>query len=379
MQNPTVSFVVPCYKLAHLLPECVNSILSQSFSDFEVLIMDDCSPDNTAEVAKSFQDPRVKHIRNDPNLGHLRNYNKGISLARGRYIWLISADDTLRRPYILERYLAQLEKNPSVGFAFCSGVGLKHGQETGLLSYSVYTDKDRLVLGHELLKRLLKGNFVLAASGLARRECYDRLGAFPLDLPYAGDWYLWCLFALHFDVAYFAEPMVCYREHDGSMTTAMMGNSVESCCEEDVAVPWLIKQRADTAGFCNVSRDCLTALGYIYGRSMVSRKYDNCMLKTWEQVEASLDRHTSIEDEKIFVRSRACAALADQYFSRDDTVSARRYYKVSLGYDRWNIMVYMKMLLLSLGKSGKSLRKALRSARERGILSFCVAKAADPK
>jgi glycosyltransferase involved in cell wall biosynthesis len=57
--------------------------------------MDDCSPDNTPEVARSLQDPRVKHIRNNPNLGHLRNYNKGISLSRVKYVWLISADDYL--------------------------------------------------------------------------------------------------------------------------------------------------------------------------------------------------------------------------------------------------------------------------------------------
>jgi glycosyltransferase involved in cell wall biosynthesis len=113
MQSPTVSFVIPCYKLAHLLPECINSILGQSFSDFEVLIMDDCSPDNTAEVAASFKDPRVKHIRNDPNLGHLRNYNKGIGLTRGRYVWLISADDYLRKPYILERYVNCFDSHPN--------------------------------------------------------------------------------------------------------------------------------------------------------------------------------------------------------------------------------------------------------------------------
>ena len=93
---PTVSFVVPCYRLAHLLAECVNSILSQTFTDFEVLIMDDKSPDNTAEVANSFKDPRVRYIRNDPNLGALKNYNHGIALSRGKYVWLISADDYLR-------------------------------------------------------------------------------------------------------------------------------------------------------------------------------------------------------------------------------------------------------------------------------------------
>ena len=83
--DPIVSFVVPCYRLAHLLPECISSILAQTYQDFEILIMDNCSPDNTPEVARSFDDPRVKHIRNEVNLGHLRNFNKGIATSRGKY------------------------------------------------------------------------------------------------------------------------------------------------------------------------------------------------------------------------------------------------------------------------------------------------------
>ena len=113
MRSPTVSFVVPCYKLAHLLPECIGSIVSQTYEDFEVLVMDDCSPDGTAEIAQSYGDSRVKHIRNDFNLGHLRNYNKGIGLARGKYIWLISADDYHRKPHVLQIYVEVLDRNPT--------------------------------------------------------------------------------------------------------------------------------------------------------------------------------------------------------------------------------------------------------------------------
>ena len=102
--SPKVSFLVPCYNLAHLLPVCINSILNQTFDDLEVLIMDDCSPDDTPRVAMSFKDSRVVHIRNEPNLGHLKNYNKGISLAKGDYVWLISADDFLRCTSVVERY-----------------------------------------------------------------------------------------------------------------------------------------------------------------------------------------------------------------------------------------------------------------------------------
>src|SRR6516225_6045108 len=113
--KPLVSFVVPCYNLGHFLGDCVSSILSQSYEDFEVLIMDDCSPDATAEVARSFKDPRVVHIYNNVNLGHLKNYNKGIMLARGSYIWLISADDRLRRSNALKRYIDFMHHSPQVG------------------------------------------------------------------------------------------------------------------------------------------------------------------------------------------------------------------------------------------------------------------------
>src|SRR5262245_36779409 len=97
VNEPVVSFIVPCYKLGHLLSDCVSSILCQTYEQFEVLIMDDCSPDQTPQVAACIFDPRVRYIRNTMNLGHLANYNRGIDMARGRYIWLISADDTLRR------------------------------------------------------------------------------------------------------------------------------------------------------------------------------------------------------------------------------------------------------------------------------------------
>ena len=121
--NPKVSFVVPCYNLAHFLSDCVNSILSQTYGDFEILILDDCSPDDTPEVARSFRDDRVKYIRNEKNLGHISNYNKGISLAAGKYVRLISADDLLRTPYVLERYVELYGTEPAGGLRLLPGHG----------------------------------------------------------------------------------------------------------------------------------------------------------------------------------------------------------------------------------------------------------------
>ena len=83
---------------------------------------------------------------------------------------------------------------------------------------------------------------------------------------------------------------------------------------------------------------------------------------TWEQFEESLGRHTSSEEEKTFLRSQACAAIADIYYWNDEVPSTKRYYQKSLDYDRWNVKAHVKMLLLTLGKPGKDLRKYLRSA-----------------
>jgi len=367
MQTPTVSFVVPCYKLAHLLTECVNSILCQSFQDFEILIMDDCSPDNTAEIAQSFNDPRIRHIRNAPNLGHLRNYNKGITLARGKYIWLISADDHLFRDYILQKYVDFLDQHANVGYAFCPGVGVGSGVDNGLkdwVSYgqSVYGKHDRLFSGHGLLKKLLPGNNIVAASGLVRRECYEKISLFPLDMPWAGDWYLWCLFALYFDVGYFAEPMVCYREHELSMTNKLLTEAVSDCCEEEVAIPWAIKAKADALGFQDVSRHCLEAVATIYVRMIVSERYRMSKPSlNLEQFENSLGKNCRNEAERNFIRARVFAGMANSYYWNGDHILAKQFYSAAVKANPWMLKVYVKELLISLGRPGDFIWKKLKA------------------
>jgi len=372
MQAPTVTFVVPCYKLAHLLPDCVNSILSQTYRDLEVLIMDDCSPDDTAEVARSFQDERVRHVRNDPNLGHLRNYNKGIGMARGKYVWLISADDYLRRPYVLERYLEVLEANPGVGYAFCAGVGVRDGAETGTLDYSVCGEADRVIPGHNWLKTILRENVVLAASGLVRRECYLRHGAFPLDMPWAGDWFLWCLLALDGDVAYFAEPMVCYREHALSMTMHLTRTQAETCSAEEIAIPWDIKRRAERAGFPDVARECLLAVAEYYAFNVVCDRThfglsEPCL--TVASFEASLAKQDATEAERRVVRAHAYAAMGDRRYWRGERALALEAYQAGLRAAPWAWALRLKWALLALDRGGlvrstiRGVRRALRGTR----------------
>lgn len=364
MQHPTVSFVVPCYNLAHLLPECIISILSQSYGDFEVLIMDDCSPDNTADVVRSFQDSRIKHIRNERNLGHLRNYNKGISLTRGKYVWLISADDYLRSPYVLATYVGLLDKHQKVGYTFCAGLGVRNGSATNVIGrYPVRGDRDRIIRGHVFLKKLLQWNFVLAASGMARRECYDKHGFFPLDMPWAGDWYLWSLFALHYDVGYFAEPMVCYRDHALSMTTKLTRENLEACALEDVVTPWVIRQKAQEAGYSHLAKECFTAIANTYARVIMSERYRKSGVMSLEQFEDALCRNTTLETERDWVRARVYARLGNEYYWQGDMALAKQIYQTALAKDPWMVAVHLKRVLLSFGKRGDYLRRMLLSFR----------------
>jgi glycosyltransferase involved in cell wall biosynthesis len=336
----------------------VNSILAQTFGDFEILIMDDHSPDNTPEVAASFKDPRVKHVRNDPNLGHLRNYNKGIEMSRGKYVWLISADDYLREPYVLERYVQLMEAHPTAGFVFCPGVKVRGGKEAGTLDYSLHGKQDKVFEGRKFLAKLLKENTIVAASGMVRKECYDKISVFPLDMPWGGDWYLWCVFALHTDVGYLAEPMVCYREHELSMTNKLMEEDVAHCTWEDLHMPWTMKKKVEEAGYTHLVKYCLDSAAYDFARRIAAKRYRTASASmTIEQFEEQLCKSTPDEKERDFVRGRVYAAVGDAHYWQGNNALASQFYSMALKKGFTSPKIWAKRLLLASGGLGNLLRK----------------------
>lgn len=233
------------------------------------------------------------------NLGHLQNYNKGIATARGKYVWLISADDTLRRPYALERYVQLLDKHPNVGYVFSPAVRLRDGQEWGTLGYSVCWHKDDIFDGRQWLAKLIQRNRIVAASAMARKECYEKLSTFPLNLPWNGDWYLWCLFALYSDVGYFAEPMVCYREHDLNITHTLLADASSHCRAADIAMPWIIKPIAERAGFPALAEECIRSAARDYVRKIKLGGESSAQTR----LEQWLDQNGADSQEKAYVRA----------------------------------------------------------------------------
>lgn len=368
--DPLVSFVVPCYKLAHMLSDCVNSILAQTCHNFEILIMDNCSPDNTPEVAQSFHDPRVKHIRNDVNLGHLRNFNKGIAMSRGKYVWLISADDLLRSPHVLGRFVDVMERNPEVGYTFCRAVELQGEKELGVARFD-YGNQDRIWDGPAFLARLVRCNCIAQSSGMVRKECYNKVGLFPLDMPHAGDWYLWCVLALHYRIAYFSEPMVWCRVHEESLTTLFNRGDASVCVFDELNVLWRVRRQAELAGVpslrgaCNVSIARRAARALNSGPSVRARPG-----LSEDDFEAMIRRHVTGSQDEEDIRARVYTSLGDEQFWDGEYRKATRSYWLGLRLRPWWLKSWTKYILLGTGAFGICVRRIffqLRSSADRAM------------
>lgn len=363
--DPLVTFVVPCYNLAYLLPECLNSILVQTYPDFEVLVMDNCSPDNTPEVVQSFRDPRVKYVRNETNIGHTLNFNKGIAMARGKYVWLVSADDFLVSPHALGRYVDVMERNPQVGYVFSCATtahGANHTREVPSWAYCGKTD--RIWKGRTFLRRLIRNNCIIMSSVMARKECYERRGLFALNLPHANDWYMWCTLALHYDVAYFAEPMVCCRVHGESLTAAFNRGNNHVCIADEINVLRSVARQAELAGLPSLRRACNASIASHVVQAMRSSPAGDATKPGLSESDLEVllqHKARDAKDEKD-LRARLSVAIGDAAFWRGDRTRAIRSYSEVLKLRPWWVKSWAKYLLLRSGTVGVGARRLLTLA-----------------
>jgi len=363
--NPLVSFVVPCYKLAHLLPQCVNSILRQTYQNYEVLIMDNCSPDNTPEVAASFGDPRVKHIRNEVNLGHVRNFNRGITMASGKYVWLISPDDWIRGTNVLAHYVDLMERNPRVGYAFCRALEVQGSKELGLATWTNLGEQDQVWEGHSFLMRLIQGNCVVLSAAMVRKECYEKLGMFSLDMPHANDWYLWCLLALQYQVGYVAEPSVYVRMHEESLTSAFNQGGNPLCLIDELTVLWRAARMAELAGVISDRRAFNESIATMAGRALTYGPRGRAMPGLQEtDFESLLHQHVKDAKDEQDMRARVHMVVGDEEYWHNQHKKAAQAYLLALKLRPWWTRAWVKYLLLKTGGLGNYIRRVILGVRE---------------
>ena len=201
-------------------------MLRQTYQDFEVILLDDCSTDESRSILSKYaDDPRVKIEFNAVNSGStFKQWNKGVRLARGEYIWIAESDD-YAADRLLERLVSLLDAEPNSVFAYCrSWRILADGQIDG--SYDVRLDPQRWRADfwadgrEECQNYLVRGNTITNTSAvLFRREVYVRVGGADESMVLCGDWKLWVAMALTGRIAYLGEPLNYYRLHGANVRT----------------------------------------------------------------------------------------------------------------------------------------------------------------
>ena len=213
-----MSVVVPAYNYAHFLPECAGSVLTQRDVDVTLLIIDDCSSDDTPRVTAelSAADDRVSVIRNDSNRGHIPSVNSGYEQVDSEYVVKLDADDLLA-PGALARATALLESHPNASFVYgrprhFTGPTPRRA-DLPALSWTIWS-------GREWLARMCRmGVNAISQPEVVMRTAFLRR-ALPIreDLPHTSDMHLWMQLAAMGDVGRINGPAQgYYREHSNSM------------------------------------------------------------------------------------------------------------------------------------------------------------------
>lgn len=248
---PSVSVIVPNYNHARFLRKRMDTILAQTFQDFELILLDDCSTDDSRSILSSYaSDPRVRLDFNEINSGSgFRQWNKGVRLAQGKYVWIAESDDYADARF-LERLIHVLDAEPKVVYAYCrSWRTSAKGDATGFADYYLKPldlhrwTADYRASGHEECRNFFACvNCVPNASAvLFRRAVFEQVGGADENLRLCGDWKLWAGMALTGDVAYLSEPLNYFRFHEASVrvkTLATRGNVPESL---DV-ISWILRR-----------------------------------------------------------------------------------------------------------------------------------------
>jgi len=223
---PKVSVVIPNYNHARFLRKRIDSVLQQTFQDFEVILLDDCSTDDSRSILSSYAaDPRIRIEFNDANSGStFKQWNKGVRIARGEYIWIAESDD-YADPHFLERLVAVLDSKPEVVFVSCrSWRATADGQLDG------YADSRLAYLAHYATgaevdgRKQCQSHFVRcsavwsASSVLLRRAAYEHIGGADETFRLCGEWKAWAAMAQAGRVAYLSEPLNYHRVHNATVT-----------------------------------------------------------------------------------------------------------------------------------------------------------------
>ncbi|MCG9895163.1 MAG: glycosyltransferase, partial [Fimbriimonadaceae bacterium] len=210
MSRPAVSILLTCYNHRPYLDACLSGVWAQTFTDFEVLALDDGSTDGTRERLAEETDPRFRALFNEENLGTYGTLNRGLREAKGDFIAVLN-DDDVWQPTKLARQMEMMRTHPRVGLVHTNGRFID-GEGEVMSGEPLGFSFPRTETG-DILLALVYANKIIASSVLVRRECFMEVGSFNEDYFGSGDWEMWFRIAEKHHVGYLDEPLTDYRVH----------------------------------------------------------------------------------------------------------------------------------------------------------------------
>jgi glycosyltransferase involved in cell wall biosynthesis len=211
---PETSVVITCFNYGHYLKGCLNSVFSQTYQDYEVIIVDDGSTDNTSSVMASFSGrPNLRYIHQE-NGGQAKAKNRGIACAQGRYVAFLDADDVWEKDKLAKQIC--LFERPSVAVVFSRASLIdEKGASLPLKDRGKYLKPRSGMVAHWLFI----DNFVWFSSAIVRKECLEIFNGFDETLRMGIDWDLWLQIATRYEFDFVDEPLLRYRiGHAGQMS-----------------------------------------------------------------------------------------------------------------------------------------------------------------
>ncbi|MBC7411482.1 MAG: glycosyltransferase family 2 protein [Bacteroidia bacterium] len=209
MSQPLISILLPVYNAQLFLANAINSVLAQTYTHFELLIINDGSTDDSERIILSYNDPRIRYIKNEHNLQLIATLNKGIAVAQGEYIARMDADDECM-PTRLQKQVNYMQDNHNV--AAC-GTYAKRVD----ISTNTITDWEYPARHNEMKCRLFWGSTIIHPTAMIRTTVLKHI-MYNANYPHAEDYKLWKDISQHYELANIPEYLLNYTMHDRQIT-----------------------------------------------------------------------------------------------------------------------------------------------------------------
>lgn len=223
VNNPLVSVIIPNYNHAVYLDYRIESILSQTYKNIEVIILDDCSADNSLDIVNKYRsDERiVAVVQNEINSGSpFAQWGKGLAMVKGDLVWIAESDDACSDTFLEELVLFYMKNNLVMAFTLSRKMDLN-----GSLGEIVQRGltQDLIMNGHDYISKHIS-MITNASSAVFSRACAQKIENDYYNYKGAGDWLFWTGIARQGNVGVLAKPLNYYRVHNNSTTTKMFSN-----------------------------------------------------------------------------------------------------------------------------------------------------------